>query len=308
MRPVLSRLAALLLLLAAIAPREALAFADTEVLQRLNTAGREAYAAGRKELLSRVTPVVIVGSDITILRDGTETNLPYTPPLYDALKSVSHLVLGTVGLLHPHADRPDATEPLWRPHLQAMRGAAAETLPLLEELGFAGDDLLRNRAIIVRMLAFIDDTLASHAFTLQGLTEVAREVAPLLLANAGSAARAQIDMLHAAIQSWRATLAEGEWEKARVFVLGPRMPRAGNLQFAYFRHAMGDEAVDHRLIYAEGIFQQAGALSLLGTVVADRALATLAFGDEMRMDRDFLADAADVHLKHLFGQLGRDKP
>jgi hypothetical protein len=28
----------------------------------------------------------------------------------------------------------------------------------------------------------------------------------------------------------------------------------------------------------------------------------------MRMDRDFLADAADVRLKHLFGRLGRKRP
>jgi hypothetical protein len=28
----------------------------------------------------------------------------------------------------------------------------------------------------------------------------------------------------------------------------------------------------------------------------------------MRMDRDFLADAADVRLKHLFGRLGRERP
>jgi hypothetical protein len=83
------------------------------------------------------------------------------------------------------------------------------------------------------------------------------------------AARAQIDMLHDAYQSWRTTLPAGERARMRIFVLGPRMPRSGNLQFSSFRYALGEEAVDRRLIYAEGVFKPGGAVSRLGTIVAD---------------------------------------
>jgi hypothetical protein len=291
-----------------VLPGAATAFDGTPAIQRLNAASRAAYAAGRQELLARITPVVIVGSEVTILRNGAESHLPYTPPLYEALKAISHLAIGTIGILHPYADRPQESEAHWRPHLDAMRRAALDTLPTLEGLGLAGDGLIRNQALLARILAFIDQTLASGAFGRQAILDMAREAAPLLLANAAAASRAQIDMLHAAVQSWRATLAPGEWEATRVFVLGPRMPRAGNLQFAYFRYAMGEEAVDRRLIYAEGIFDADAARSLLGTIVADRALADIVFGDAMRMDRDLLADAADVQLKVLFGRLGREHP
>ncbi|MFH5925132.1 hypothetical protein [Roseomonas xinghualingensis] len=297
---------ALLLLL--VTADGARGFAEPDVFQRLNDTGRAAYAAGRQEVVSHISPVVIVGRDVTILRDGTETRFDYTPPLYTSLKSVSHLVLGVAGLLNPMADRVEETEALWRPHLEALRAAGVEVLPQLEAFGLSGDDLARSRVLIERTLAFIDEVLASRRFTRERLMVVTREMTPLMLAHAGSAARAQIDALHAGITAWRATLGEGEWERARVFVLGPRMPRAGNLQFSYFRHAMGEAAVDRRLIYAEGIFDQAGAMSLLGTVAADRALAVLAFDDEMRMDRDLLADAADIHLKRIFGLLGREVP
>jgi hypothetical protein len=61
-------------------------------------------------LLARVTPVVIIGTEVTILRNGAESHLPYTPPLYDTLKAISHLAIGTIGILHPYADRPQESE------------------------------------------------------------------------------------------------------------------------------------------------------------------------------------------------------
>jgi phage/plasmid primase-like uncharacterized protein len=89
-------------------------------------------------------------------------------------------------------------------------------------------------------------------------------VAPLLLANATDAARAQIDGLHAAFEPWRKQLSAEEWARLYVLVLGSKMPRAGNLQFSCFTCAMGQEAIDKRLVYAEGIFTADGAKQLLG--------------------------------------------
>jgi hypothetical protein len=55
-----------------------------------------------------------------------------------------------------------------------------------------------------------------------------------------------------------------------------------------------------RLIYAEGLTTRDAALQLLGTIVTDRGAGIFFFDDEMRMDRDVMADGATKHLRELF--------
>lgn len=297
-----------LLLFALLLAGPAAAFSDGDRLKQLNETSLAAYAAGRSELLSRAGPVIIVGADVTFLVDGKETHADYTPAIYTTLKSLSHLFLGAVGILQPYMDDGAAGEAQWRPHLEAIRREALAVEPHLEALGLAGDSLARNRVAIERLVAFIDGVLAEGNYSRAELTEMARGLAPFMLANAYDAARAQIDSLHAAVQAWRAERPPEDWDRVRVFVLGPRMPRQDNLQFTYFRLAMGEAAVDRRLIYAENVFSQEGAMKLLGTILADRTLAEITFGDEMRMDRDLLGDAAKAYLLQLFGALGQARP
>jgi len=125
-----------------------------------------------------------------------------------------------------------------------------------------------------------------------------------VLANAADAATAQLDGLHALVQQWRGEMGEAEWQRLYVVILGPRMPRAGNLQFAYFANALGNAAIDQRLFYAEGIFDVKGGLDLLATIITDRELSAAVFDDPLRMDRDLLADGAAAHLLSMFGRLG----
>lgn len=305
MRPFL-RIATILLITAAALP--AAAFAPDEVEGRmaaLNGAARQAYAVGKAETMSRTDPILVVADDLIFIREGGREEVPYLPALYTVLKTVSHVALGTVSLLQPWTDDPAGAEN-WREPLIELRDRTRELRPLLAETGLEGKALARNEAEFDRWLAFIDRALERGSVTAAELEATARESAPTLLANGADAARIQLDALHEKVEAWRATLAPGEWERLRVLVLGPRMPRDGNLQFEYFAYAMGRDAVDRRLIYAESIFDPDQALSLLGTIVTDRSLSAAAFGDEMRMDRDFMADGAQAHLLRMFGRLGAE--
>jgi hypothetical protein len=87
-------------------------------------------------------------------------------------------------------------------------------------------------------------------------------------------------------------------------VLGPRPPRPGNLQLEYFAYALGRDAIDRRLIYAEGVFDVDGGLQLLATLLADRAAGRDLFAEERRLERDMMADGAQAHLLRLFGKVG----
>ena len=47
-------------------------------------------------------------------------------------------------------------------------------------------------------------------------------------------------------------------------------------------------------------------LALLATIVTDRSAGVAFFGDETRLERDLLSDAAKAYLLRLFGRLGAD--
>ena len=82
------------------------------------------------------------------------------------------------------------------------------------------------------------------------------------------------------------------------------MMRPGNLQFNYFVNAMGNDAVDRRLIYGENLTDLKAGEGLLSIIVTDRGRSQTCFGDPLRMDRDILADGAEARFLEIFGRLG----
>jgi hypothetical protein len=260
------------------------------------------YRKAKTVRLAQTSPAIVIAfGEAVLLRGGSEQRVDFTPGGYDRFKDMSHTVLGFYGaaalaLADPKSDWADA--------FRTLRGRASAVLPQLAALSFAGDRLERQTRLLRAAIDFADRMLAAGAVTQEALTAYARQQAPLVLANATEAAAAQLDGLNALVQTWRAEMGEAEWQRLYVVVLGPRMPRAGNLQFQYFVNALGVPAVDQRLFYAEGILDVKGGLDLLATIVTDRELSATVFADRLRMDRDLLADGAEAHLLTMFGRLG----
>ena len=296
--------AGLLLLLAVGAGATPAAASNEDLLQQLNNASLDAYAAGRQEYIDNPGPLILVGSELTFIWNGQEKRVPYTPQIYTTEKTLAHMSLGLIGVLQPYADAAAENQAKWRPHLEAMRRQALLVMP---HLGLSGDSLTRNRYMMTQLLDFIDRVLAKGSYSRAELTALARPLAPLLLANTDEAARAQIDMLHAAVQSWRASVPPEIWAKVLVVIQAPRQPRVGYLQYQYFQYALGDAAATH-LVFAENMFDRKGVMLLIGTILADRAVARITFDEELRLERDMLSDAADAYLKQMFGKLGRALP
>jgi hypothetical protein len=260
------------------------------------------YRKAKAVRLAQTSPAIVIAfGEAVLLRGGSEQRVDFTPGGYDRFKDMSHTVLGFYGaaalaLADPKSDWADA--------FRTLRGRASAVLPQLAALSFAGDRLERQTRLLRAAIDFADRMLAAGAVTQEALTAYARQQAPLVLANATEAAAAQLDGLNSLVQTWRAEMGEAEWQRLYVVVLGPRMPRAGNLQFQYFVNALGVPAVDQRLFYAEGILDVKGGLDLLATIVTDRELSATVFADRLRMDRDLLADGAEAHLLTMFGRLG----
>jgi hypothetical protein len=286
-----------------------ISFADPAIdpaLAALNKVSREAYAAGRDALLSRTSPVIVVEfDDLLLLRDGKETRAPFTPPVYHALKSVAHLPLGIYGVLAPAASGV-APGGDWRLSLQKMREAAVAVAARAEQMGFDAAQLSRTRRLIEESIGFIDQTAAAGTISEASLRAYARRVAPLTLANASDAARAQVDGLHHAFERLKADMSERELAELYVLVLGSKTPRAGNLQYEYFVNALGRDAADRRVIYVEGVFDRERALGVLATLIIDRRVGRDFYGEEGRMERDLLGDGAEARLLQIFGRLGAD--
>jgi hypothetical protein len=260
------------------------------------------YREAKKVRLAQTSPVIVVAfGEAVLIRAGSEQRVDFTPSGYDHFKDMSHTVLGFYGAGSLALSEPKSD---WAGEFRSLRQRAAAVLPQLAALGFAGDRLERQTKLLRAAIDFADRGLAEGAVTQETLTAYARQQAPLILANATEAAAVQLDGLHALVRKWRAEIGEVEWQRLYVIILGPRMPRAGNLQFQYFVNAMGAPAIDQRLFYAEGIFDVKGGLDLLATIVTDRELSTTVFADPLRMDRDLLADGAEARLLTMFGRIG----
>jgi hypothetical protein len=106
---------------------------------------------------------------------------------------------------------------------------------------------------------------------------MARPLAPLLLADADQAARAQIDMMNATIETWRAKLPAKAWASVLVMIQDAHQPRSENLKTTYFDQLLGRTPVP-QVVYAESIFDEKGALKLAGSILIDRAISIDTFG------------------------------
>jgi len=276
-----------------------------DFLRDMNQTALGAYHQGRQTQFERTSPIIVVAGDELILRrGGADTRERYTPPLYHQLKSIAHLALGIHGAVRPSVGRP--VDQALRDRLAALRSKASVVAGRLGELSLTPTQRERQRRFLETSLRFMDGVSAATTVDEAAVREYGRAVVPLLLANATDVARGQLDGLHELVQRWRSQMTPEEWQRLYVIVLGPKTPRAGNVQFEYFAYALGREAVDKRVIYAEGIVDVEGGLRLLATLIADRAAARDLFAEESRLERDFLADGAQAHLLKLFGKTGSD--
>ena len=90
-----------------------------------------------------------------------------------------------------------------------------------------------------------------------------------------------------------------EWRSMHVVVMSAHMARDREIAMQYFARLLNEPTEGHRLIFAEGLFEEPKALDLLGTHLLDGAASTAFFGDEMRLHRDLLSDGATRALQSM---------
>jgi len=264
-----------------------------------NTAARAEYARVRADMLARVGPVIVVyeGDKMALLRNGARAEKKFVPPSDADLKGVAHVPLGLVATLDALGDGPVPAERLAA--LANLRGAVAKARAALDGRGFSATTLERQQRILDESLAILDATISNKTARRADTRAFARRMTPLVLANVTEAARGQIDGLHAVVSAWRKEMTADEWRTLHVVVIGIHMAREGELATQYFLRLLGEPAEGRRVVYAEGLWEEARALDLLGIHLIDGTIGEAFFGQDLRMHRDVLGDAAKAYIDEL---------
>jgi hypothetical protein len=268
-------------------------------LVAINKSFRTTYAARRAEIIKHAEPIIVVKFDAAVLfHRGARREVNFTPRLYHETKAVSHTVLAAVAALAGKTDRP--LDPATRKRLAELRALIPPAAASLERRGWPAGVVATHRAMLGATKDFVDGVLRAGRVRGAALTGFARRMQPYVLESGRVAAEAQLNGLHALMTRWRRLLGPA-WARVWVVNLAPRQARPGNLQHTYLKRLMGEKADGQRLITGENIFDEKGALRLLGTIILDRAAARAFFGDPARLERDFLSDAAAAHVRRIFG-------
>lgn len=270
-----------------------------EPLVNLNKMFRSEYSAARKATVAKAEPIIVVQFDqLVLFNKGKKTVENFTPPIYHEVKAIAHLPLTIYVTLARHAGTTLTAETVQTLKELRTRAVTARA-SFAGRAGWTPAVIATNQQIVDGSLAFIDATIAAGTVSAEGLTKFTRSVVKPVMRNADTAARAQLDGLHALVQKWRALLGEEAWKRTYVIVLAPRQARPGSLQYAYFQRSLGWKEEGKRLFYAENIFSAEGAVRLLGTILLDRGASVAFFAKPLRLERDLLADAAAIHVRRL---------
>jgi hypothetical protein len=120
---------------------------------------------------------------------------------------------------------------------------------------------------------------------------------PLVEANVRESVIAYLDELNRRMAAALPTLAQPERDQYLVIVTGVHQARIDNAAMQYFNRLLRDPAViTQRLMYAENVSDEAGALHLLGIHLMARRVGSAYFDDPYYMNRDLFAPAASVYV------------
>jgi hypothetical protein len=107
------------------------------------------------------------------------------------------------------------------------------------------------------------------------------------------ATRYELAVLHSTVETALSQLTAEQRTRLEIVVAGAHQARARSLALQYFQRRMGERPDEERRVaYAEAARSAEEARDLIGTRRLDRAVARAFFGEESRLQRDVLGDAA----------------
>jgi hypothetical protein len=270
-------------------------------MREVNMSVRATYANARRRILADAGPVIIYNDESVIFRYGdTRRATKVLPVIYHDLKTIGHVVMGMHNLLFDRKDT-EVTPALafeikrYLELIETARGAIAH-----REL--SRDQLARQYRLLDGCKKYLTSVLEDRRIDGKLLVSTVRSLKDSLQENSYEAAKGQLDTLHKEMMAIKAKLSKKEWKSLVVIIPGFQQPRKDNLATQYFARLLGEPGECKRIIYAEGIFDEAKMLELLGTKLLDVPIGTDFFNDSEYMFRDLLAEVAKRGIDEIFAK------
>lgn len=285
------------------------ALEPSDPLAQLNDGFLEYYAARQRVTLAELGPAVaLIGDTLYLRMSGRRHVGPARTRLYHELKTICHVPLAIQAIV---GDAGGSMNDTARANLIELRRRTLAVVDTLGERGLGPEQLARQRRLLAESLDFIAAVLDVDAVHPHALRAFLRAQMPDIRENIEEAARDQLQTMHATFGAWVKLMNPREWAQLRVVVGASHMSRTGNIAAQYFTLALGDrwagrfqqedEHAAKRVLVSEDAADEQAAFTLLATHAFDRRIDNAFFGEEGRMGRDVLADAAERLLPRLFG-------
>jgi hypothetical protein len=267
---------------------------------------RAIYHRGQRDLTDGTRPLLIVGGDLSLVTAETTKSYPFTPQIYDELKSISHIVLGVIGAVTPWPSGPDG-EVRWRQEFGDIKAAIEALDASLPELGLTADQRARAKSILSKGDAFVSNALDTGALSPDDVAAFLNSVRADWLANARDAEHAKLTSLHETVRKLRDEMSAEDWARTIVLVRGSSVVRKNNGTLDYFARVMPDQFASRHVMFGENIHSLDDSVRHVGDVMMQRQVGAWVFSDPDRMEIDLLGyEAGSVLDEILPGAPPRD--
>lgn len=253
-----------------------------------DSAFHETYSAAREGTQHDVPVLVVLATKLAVHVQGARREYSFERAFFHAAKSAAHAAVAAFTL---------AVEPTVPASTRARSLAAL--LQLLGDAARASDAAI-DAAVSKELKPVLKITSEFVRQQLNGeskpadAAEFAATVGPQLLRLTEVTTRQQVSALHEAAERALASLSASERRTLQVVVIGDHQARVRSMGMQYFQRRFGErpEDADEHVTFGENVSTEDEALALVATRRLDQKIAKAFFGDEKRLQRDVLGDAA----------------
>lgn len=251
----------------------------TDPFEAGNHSFHDAYAGARDNVRHQVPILIVSPTEISLHRRGQRRVWPYSRPLFERAKVAAHVAVALFAFTAAESNPAEARTGIarLREHISAALAQAS------------GSDEID--VLLQRCLAFAR-SVCDQSFTEQSRAEFASDAGPRILRITELATCEQMAGLHAAVEAASGELSDRERAELQVVVVGDHQARTRSLGMQYFKWRFREGDTDERVTYGENVEDEDEAISLVAKRRLDQRIARAFFGDEHRLQRDVLGDAA----------------
>lgn len=261
-------------------------------LDAVNEQFHSAHEAARRAAKHDDPVLVVLADDLIVFDRGKRTVYSFSPPTFHVLKSVAHAPVALFALCEADDDADRSGK------LVALQERVQRALEEMASRDLDADSGVRDDIRLVLERTRDAARGLQQKVTTERTDAFAADVGPALLRLAHAATRIQLAALHGHTQRVLADLSPAQRAALHVVVAGDHQARARSLPMQYFKKLLREPSdVEQQVTYAEGVNDERAAFDLVGAQRLDRRLARAFFGDEKRLQRDILGDAAATELK-----------